>query len=76
MGSSEPSGRRTAVRSPPSLVGDLLRHFDSLVPKLGQRDLDVITHQIELVPVFPVSGMDSNLSRRQSKNKPASTRVH
>jgi hypothetical protein len=60
----------------PSLVRDLLCHFDSLTPQIGKRGLDVVTHQIELMTAHPVSGMDSKLSRRQSENKPASTRVH
>jgi MFS family permease len=60
---------------PPALIGDVPGHFDSLASQLGQGGLDVVTHEIELVMALTLGWMNRELSRRQSEDEPAASRV-
>ena len=59
----------------PALIGDVPRHFGSLVFQFGESGVDVVAHQVELVTALPIGWMDSELGRRQGKDKPATARV-
>jgi hypothetical protein len=59
----------------PALIGDVLRDLDSLGAQFGERGVDVVAHQVELVPAFPVGGMNRQLGGRQGEDEPASARV-
>jgi hypothetical protein len=61
---------------PPALIGDTPGHFDSLAPQFGEGDLNVVTHEVELVMARTVSGVNSKLGQGQSEMSqppPAST---
>ena len=75
MGSSPPSGRRTAASSPPALIGYTARHLNSLVLQFGERGVDVVTHQVKLMAAVTVCRMNSKLGRGQGEDEPASARV-
>ena len=50
-----PAVRQADCRQqPPPLIGDVARHFDAFGPQLGQGGLDVVTHQVQLVPPVAV----------------------
>ena len=51
----------------PALIGDVPRHFGSLVFQFGESGVDVVAHQVELVTALPIGRMDSELGRRQGK---------
>jgi len=60
---------------PPALIGDIPGHFDALAPQLGEGDLNVVTHEVQLVMAGAVSWVNGKLGRGQSENEPASARV-
>jgi hypothetical protein len=62
-------------KEPPTLIGDISCHLDALAPQFGEGGLDVITHEVELVPALAVSWMNRELGRGQSEDEPASSRV-
>ena len=62
-------------KKPPALIGDIPRHFGSPGCQFGERVLDVVTHEVELVMALTVSRMDSKLGWGKGENEPASARV-
>ena len=60
---------------PPALIGDIPYHFGSPALQLGEGDLDVVTHEVELMMAYTVSWVNRKLGRRQSENEPASARI-
>jgi hypothetical protein len=75
-------GKFRAVRKadgrdkPPAAVGGFPGHVDSLAPEVGERGLDVVAHQIELVVAGAFGGVDGEFGWRQGEDQPASARVH
>src|ERR1700730_6597038 len=64
------SAVRQADRSeqPPALVGHASRHFAPLIPQFGERDVDVVTHQVKLMAGCTVGWMNSKLGRGQGED--------
>lgn len=62
-------------KKPPTLIGDLLCHFDALALQFAQGGLDVVTHEVKLVTALTVSWVDGKLGRGQGEDEPASSRV-
>ena len=58
-------------QEPPALVGNISRHFDSLVPQVRQRGVDVIAREVKLMAACTVSWMNGELGGRQGENEPA-----
>ena len=76
-------GELPAVRQPdrrqqtPALVGDVAGHLDTFRPQFGQRGVDVIAHQVELMVTGHIRPwVHGQFGRRQREDKPAATRVH
>ena len=59
----------------PSLVADELGDRDTYGGQLCKRLLDVVAHQVELVLLEPVSGVDGDLGGRQLEDQPATAGV-
>ncbi len=68
---------RQADRSeqPPALIGYTARHLHSFVLQSGERGVNVVAHQVELMPAVAVGWMNSKLGRGQGEDEPASARV-
>src|SRR5712691_9873794 len=60
----------------PALIGDVLADLGSLGAQFGERGVDVVAHQVELVAAFPVGGMNRQLSGRQGEDEPAAAGVY
>jgi hypothetical protein len=54
-------------KKPPTLIGDIPGHFDSLASQLGEGGLDVVAHEIELVMALAVSWMSRKLGRGRAQ---------
>jgi hypothetical protein len=54
----------------PSPVGDWVHVLHSSVGQIGERALDVVAGEIELVSRLAVSGMDGDLGRREREDQP------
>ena len=63
-------------QQPPALVGDVPRHLGSLAPQLGERGVDVVAHQVELVTALTVGRVNGELGGRQGEDEPAAAGVH
>ena len=74
-------GELPAVRQPdgrqqtPALVGDVASHLDTFRPQFGQRGVDVVAHQVELMVTRPVGRVYGQFGRRQREDEPAAARV-
>ena len=60
----------------PALIRHILCYLDAFAPQVRERGVDVIAHQVELVPGRAVGGMDGELSGRQREDEPPAARVH
>ena len=58
------------------LVRDRTRDIGSTRAQLGDRRVDVVAHEVELVPAVFVRGMGRQLGRRQAEDQPATAGVH
>jgi hypothetical protein len=56
-------------------VADRAAELDSLALELRDGRVDVVAHQIELVPIRLVSGVSGEFRRRQGEDQPAAPRV-
>ena len=64
------AGKRQTRQESPALVRDRLA-LDAPSPQLGDERIDVVGHEVELVPVVRVCGMDRELRGGQAEDKPA-----
>lgn len=64
------AGKRQTRQESPALVRDRLA-LDAPSPQLGDERIDVVGHEVELVPVVRVRGMDRELRGGQAEDKPA-----
>src|SRR5438128_11183902 len=53
-----------------------VRTPDALVPECLHLGLQIVTHEIEFVPVILFVGMNCHLSRRQREDQPSVASVH
>jgi len=56
---------------PPAFVADRAAELDALALELGDRRVDVIAHEIELVMAGVVGRVDGQLGGRESEDEPA-----
>jgi len=56
-------------RPPPCFLH--CRTLDAFLPECRYLGLQIVTHEIEFVPVIPFIGMDRRLCRRQLENQPS-----
>ena len=61
-------------RSPPRLLH--VRTVNSLLAEFGYFRLQIVAHEIELVPIRLLGWMNRDLRGRQGKNQPSVTGVH
>ncbi len=75
-------GELCAVRQPdrrqqaPALVGDVAGHLDAVAPQLGQRGVNVVAHQVQLMVAGPVGRVHGQLGGWQREDEPAGAGVH
>src|SRR5207253_8274373 len=62
-------------QKPPTFVRQRGDELDALPLELVHRLLDVLAHQVELVPARLRCGMDGELARRQREDQPAVVRI-
>src|SRR5271166_835229 len=59
----------------PALVVDIRTRHAFLLQR-GHLRLEIVTHEIEFMPVILLGGMERRFPRRQSKNQPSVARIH
>ena len=62
--------------SAPAYLADGFGKLDALLSELLDGLLDVLTHEVEIVPGRPVGRMDRDLSRRKRENEPPSASIN
>src|SRR5918999_927500 len=70
------AGQRECGEQAPAFVADRLGELDALVLELGDRRVDVVAHEVQLVLAVPVDRVHGKLGRRQGKDQPAVTGIH
>jgi hypothetical protein len=69
-------GQADGGQDSPALVGGFPGDLDALAPQVGQRGLDVVAHQVELVTGgVPVGRVHGQLGRGHREDEPAAARV-
>jgi hypothetical protein len=69
------AGELERGNQPEALVAHRRCELDSLGLELGDGRLDLVTHEIELVPTTRVCGMGGQLGRGQGEDEPAAAGV-
>src|SRR3954453_17595219 len=69
------AGQSEPGQPSPPLLGDLLSEIDALRLQIPHRDVDVVAHEVQLVPGGTVGGVHGQLRGRQLENQPATTSV-
>ena len=68
-------GEADRGKQPPALVRDVARHFDPFVAQFRERGVDVVAHEVELMPAVSVGRVHGQFGGRQREDEPAAARV-